>query len=454
MTTSQINSSADTVTWPVHKELTPTEPDTESQPYQDTENKENTSRKRKYNEPTTPSFKEPPSSEASPTAPFKRAYHHVRGFLETSPEAQKTVRLAWEMQHCGREGQVVEETDLSTKKRRVTNGAIYIDKRRAGKGAQSTATFCHKISTEKNGTPIKFVVVKEGGRALEREKKLYDQQFPESDEPLYINRPKKLFFLPEKGKWMAEYDACVGDLSKVDYRRDDPATHAINLLLGFVKGTQALHEHGVVHRDLKALNLFFDKNGLGVVGDLGLMMLIPKKGETHRTTLTPTYAASFIWPNILGQKTREGGHQDEAADVYALGCVISRDILKPMIVQLFEKYKLDPEPYLNAMKPDKKEGQFSDEELLDIEKNHDGQAVYFPIIKGDRVYLFPSRKSEYDVTAKAISQLEGQLSKQEICQMQNLATLAYKFRGNDPDTLTIPDLKSALEQLIKNNNKN
>lgn len=446
---SQISSNAKTLIWPTDEEIKATESDTQIQITQVDENQENTTedvvRKRKREEPTTPIFKNPSSNAESPNGPYRRAYKHVRDLVGTTPEAQKTLRLAWKMQEGNDIGIILKPTENARKTRRVTKGAIYIDDGDAGRGTQTTAVFSQKISTKEGGTPIKKVVIKDGGKSLKQEKDLFDQQFSEPEEPLYINGPKKLIFLPETGKWMAEYKACTGDLSKVNYNREDPATYAINLLLGFVNGTQSLHEHGVVHRDIKGGNLLFNEEEEGIIADLGLMMLIPKEGETHRTTLTPTYAASFIWPNILGQKTREGGHQDEAADVYALGCVTSRDILKPMIVQLFKKHGLDPKSYLEALKPQVKEGKFSDKQLLDIEAGHKGQVVYFPTRKGDKVYLFPARRSEYEVTCKAIDQLEEHLPKQEIKQMKNLAVIAHNFRSSNRSDLTVANLKNALQ---------
>jgi serine/threonine protein kinase len=79
---------------------------------------------------------------------------------------------------------------------------------------------------------------------------------------------------------------------------------------------QHAHNHGIIHRDLKASNLFFAENGGLVLGDFGIAR------DTHEADVTAdgitvgTYA--YMSPEqICADKDITG-----QADLYSLGCVI------------------------------------------------------------------------------------------------------------------------------------
>jgi serine/threonine-protein kinase len=81
------------------------------------------------------------------------------------------------------------------------------------------------------------------------------------------------------------------------------------------RGLDALHERGIVHRDVKPSNVLFEADGTAALADFGLAR---GTGST-RLTLdgqllgTPLYLA----PELI-----EGRDATPASDVYALGCVL------------------------------------------------------------------------------------------------------------------------------------
>ena len=85
--------------------------------------------------------------------------------------------------------------------------------------------------------------------------------------------------------------------------------------LQIVNALKYLHQHRVIHRDLKLGNLFINEKMEVKVGDFGLAAKIDFDGERKRTICgTPNYIA----PEVLEGKT---GHSYEV-DIWSLGVII------------------------------------------------------------------------------------------------------------------------------------
>lgn len=81
-----------------------------------------------------------------------------------------------------------------------------------------------------------------------------------------------------------------------------------------VSGVKYLHDHRIIHRDLKLGNLFLNDDLHVKIGDFGLATRIEYDGERKKTLCgTPNYIA----PEILNKK----GHSYEV-DIWSIGCVM------------------------------------------------------------------------------------------------------------------------------------
>ena len=78
-------------------------------------------------------------------------------------------------------------------------------------------------------------------------------------------------------------------------------------------GLKYLHKHKILHRDIKCMNIFLDKNNRVKIGDLGLSKILNDK-ETHTSTIgTPLYLSpEQIRHQPYGFKV----------DVWGMGCAI------------------------------------------------------------------------------------------------------------------------------------
>ena len=79
-----------------------------------------------------------------------------------------------------------------------------------------------------------------------------------------------------------------------------------------------MHEHSVIHRDLKLGNLFLDQNLHIKVGDFGLATRVEDRDEKRKTICgTPNYIAPEV---IQGDKTKRG-HSFEV-DIWSMGVIL------------------------------------------------------------------------------------------------------------------------------------
>jgi len=96
--------------------------------------------------------------------------------------------------------------------------------------------------------------------------------------------------------------------------RVEPA-EAVAITAAVARGLGALHERGIVHRDVKPENVLIDTRGHVRVCDFGLSKPHDDAGLTHEGEILGT--AAFIAPELL-----TGGAPSARSDVYALGVTL------------------------------------------------------------------------------------------------------------------------------------
>lgn len=87
-----------------------------------------------------------------------------------------------------------------------------------------------------------------------------------------------------------------------------------------INGLKALHDHKIVHRDIKCANIFLTSDGTIKLGDLNVSK-VQKIGLLRTQTGTPYYACPEVWNDKP---------YDKKSDIWSAGCV------------LFEMCALDP----------------------------------------------------------------------------------------------------------------
>ncbi len=66
-----------------------------------------------------------------------------------------------------------------------------------------------------------------------------------------------------------------------------------------------------MHRDIKSANIFLNKNGTAILGDLNVSK-VTNKGFLSTQTGTPYYASPEVWKDVP---------YDTKSDIWSLGCV-------------------------------------------------------------------------------------------------------------------------------------
>jgi NIMA (never in mitosis gene a)-related kinase len=66
------------------------------------------------------------------------------------------------------------------------------------------------------------------------------------------------------------------------------------ILLQTVQGLKSLHDHKILHRDMKSANIFLYQDLTAKLGDLNVSK-IAKKGLLYTQTGTPYYASPEVW---------------------------------------------------------------------------------------------------------------------------------------------------------------
>ncbi len=83
-------------------------------------------------------------------------------------------------------------------------------------------------------------------------------------------------------------------------------------LVEITRGLKSLHDQKILHRDLKAANIFISSDGKYKLGDLNVSKVL-KRGMAYTQTGTPYYASPEVW---------QDQPYDMKSDIWSLGCVI------------------------------------------------------------------------------------------------------------------------------------
>ncbi|XP_041458233.1 uncharacterized protein LOC121410305 isoform X1 [Lytechinus variegatus] len=81
-----------------------------------------------------------------------------------------------------------------------------------------------------------------------------------------------------------------------------------------VSGIRHVHDHKILHRDLKTANIFLTKEGVIKIGDFGISKVLTSNNPGANTVLGTPY---YISPEIC-----EGKPYNDKSDIWALGCIL------------------------------------------------------------------------------------------------------------------------------------
>jgi hypothetical protein len=120
------------------------------------------------------------------------------------------------------------------------------------------------------------------------------------------------------GELLDRAAAALGAASDSDGSKSRSARRAgVELMARVADAVQTLHEHGVIHRDLKPGNIVIDRHGQPVLLDLGIAALLaPDAADTLTADGCPVGSPAFMAPEQARGERREISTR---TDVYGLG---------------------------------------------------------------------------------------------------------------------------------------
>jgi serine/threonine protein kinase len=140
-----------------------------------------------------------------------------------------------------------------------------------------------------------------------------------------------------------------------------PVAEAVDYLIQAARGLGAVHEQGIVHRDIKPGNLMLDRRGTVRVLDLGLARII-NAGDAFtssvagRLTQTGMYMGTVDY--MAPEQAKDSHRADHRADIYSLGCTFHflltgrEPFPAPTLLSRVVAHEEQPAPSLRGIRPD------------------------------------------------------------------------------------------------------
>ena len=94
-----------------------------------------------------------------------------------------------------------------------------------------------------------------------------------------------------------------------------PLDEVLSVAAGVASGLGALHDHGLVHRDVKPSNVLIGRDGTTMLTDFGLA-----KGRAYTVLTKPGQVMGTL--DYLAPELIRGERAGPASDIYALGCLV------------------------------------------------------------------------------------------------------------------------------------
>jgi len=101
-----------------------------------------------------------------------------------------------------------------------------------------------------------------------------------------------------------------------------PMRHIQDYTRQLLTAVQVLHQHGIIHRDIKGSNIFLTSSGLLKLGDFGSAIKLTNRSYTlpgevfSHSGITAAYTA----PEVINNVNKKG--YGRSADVWSIGCVV------------------------------------------------------------------------------------------------------------------------------------
>jgi serine/threonine-protein kinase len=96
-----------------------------------------------------------------------------------------------------------------------------------------------------------------------------------------------------------------------------PVGEALDIAASLCDALQHMHEHNVVHRDMKPENIMICDDGRAVIMDFG----IAKASAMRRLTFTG-FSAAMGTPDYMAPEQVKGKRGDARTDIYSLGAIL------------------------------------------------------------------------------------------------------------------------------------